>query len=182
DIQQDSISWHEHRNNYINASEVAAIMGLNPFESVKLLFKIWIMRLVLYLVLVMTPLVFNVLRKMISLQDFARSVLYDCQMSSYYVSFHERGMDKFSRLSIKHNIGNSNSESYYENDKLLSNEFMEYSPFKVLRLIVSSQNERVRKFMINRVAVPTDIWLGSNNESIVQTRRFLYDYKAVVSF
>ncbi|MCG3566538.1 MAG: YqaJ viral recombinase family protein [Candidatus Phytoplasma australasiaticum] len=39
DIQQDSISWHEHRNNYINASEVAAIMGLNPFESVKLLFK-----------------------------------------------------------------------------------------------------------------------------------------------
>ncbi|MDV3196618.1 MAG: YqaJ viral recombinase family protein [Pigeon pea little leaf phytoplasma] len=38
-IKQDSISWHEHRNNYINACVVAAIMVLNPFESVKLLFK-----------------------------------------------------------------------------------------------------------------------------------------------
>ncbi|MDO8168031.1 lambda-exonuclease family protein [Candidatus Phytoplasma melaleucae] len=38
-LKQNSEAWHKHRSNYINASEVAAIMGLNPFESRKLLFK-----------------------------------------------------------------------------------------------------------------------------------------------
>lgn len=38
-LEQNSVDWHEHRKNYINASEIAAIMGLNPFESKKQLFK-----------------------------------------------------------------------------------------------------------------------------------------------
>ncbi|MDV3198394.1 MAG: YqaJ viral recombinase family protein [Vigna little leaf phytoplasma] len=38
-LEQNSKDWHEHRKNYINASEVAAIMGLNPFESKKKIFK-----------------------------------------------------------------------------------------------------------------------------------------------
>ncbi|NWN45631.1 lambda-exonuclease family protein [Candidatus Phytoplasma pruni] len=38
-LEQNSEAWHKHRSNYINASEVAAIMGLNPFESKQALFK-----------------------------------------------------------------------------------------------------------------------------------------------
>ncbi|MGA0448015.1 MAG: lambda-exonuclease family protein [Candidatus Phytoplasma pyri] len=38
-IKQNSKEWHEHRKNYINASEVASLMGLNPFESKEELIK-----------------------------------------------------------------------------------------------------------------------------------------------
>ncbi|MBP3059429.1 endonuclease [Texas Phoenix palm phytoplasma] len=38
-LTQNSFEWHEHRKKYINASEVAAIMGLNPFESEKSIFR-----------------------------------------------------------------------------------------------------------------------------------------------
>ncbi|XXP77198.1 MAG: lambda-exonuclease family protein [Lettuce witches'-broom phytoplasma] len=38
-LEQNSEAWRKHRNNYINASEVAAIMGLNPFETKQALFK-----------------------------------------------------------------------------------------------------------------------------------------------
>ncbi|WP_225696109.1 lambda-exonuclease family protein [Candidatus Phytoplasma sp. AldY-WA1] len=39
DLEQNSSDWHEHRKKYINASEVAIIMGLNPFENKQNLFK-----------------------------------------------------------------------------------------------------------------------------------------------
>ncbi|MGA0448041.1 MAG: lambda-exonuclease family protein [Candidatus Phytoplasma pyri] len=35
ELEQNTSLWHKHRINYINASEVAAIMNLNPFESRK---------------------------------------------------------------------------------------------------------------------------------------------------
>ncbi|MFR0367844.1 lambda-exonuclease family protein [Candidatus Phytoplasma palmae] len=38
-LEQNSFEWHEHRKKYINASEVASIMGLNPFESEKSIFR-----------------------------------------------------------------------------------------------------------------------------------------------
>lgn len=39
DLKQNSTDWHKHRKKYINASEVSIIMGLNPFENRKSLFK-----------------------------------------------------------------------------------------------------------------------------------------------
>ncbi|WP_308738518.1 hypothetical protein [Candidatus Phytoplasma rubi] len=39
DLEQNSSDWHEHRKKYINASEVAIIMGLNPFENKQNLLK-----------------------------------------------------------------------------------------------------------------------------------------------
>ncbi|MBP5836124.1 lambda-exonuclease family protein [Candidatus Phytoplasma meliae] len=33
ELEQNTLAWHQHRKKYINASEVAAIMGLNPFET-----------------------------------------------------------------------------------------------------------------------------------------------------
>ncbi|KAB8122102.1 MAG: endonuclease [Candidatus Phytoplasma cynodontis] len=38
-IKQNSDNWHKHREKYINASEVATIMDLNPFDNKKNLFK-----------------------------------------------------------------------------------------------------------------------------------------------
>ncbi|WP_349401811.1 YqaJ viral recombinase family protein [Candidatus Phytoplasma solani] len=33
ELEQNTLAWHKHRQKYINASEVASIMGLNPFET-----------------------------------------------------------------------------------------------------------------------------------------------------
>ncbi|KXT29456.1 putative phage-type endonuclease domain protein [Candidatus Phytoplasma oryzae] len=38
-LEQNSDNWHKHRKKYINASEVATIMDLNPFDNKKTLFK-----------------------------------------------------------------------------------------------------------------------------------------------
>ncbi|WBL31481.1 lambda-exonuclease family protein [Candidatus Phytoplasma sacchari] len=38
-LEQNSNNWHKHRKKYINASEVATIMDLNPFDNKKFLFK-----------------------------------------------------------------------------------------------------------------------------------------------
>ncbi|AGL90348.1 Similar to phage-related protein predicted endonuclease [Candidatus Phytoplasma australiense] len=39
ELEQNTLAWHEHRRKYINASEVATIMGLNPFETKEQLLK-----------------------------------------------------------------------------------------------------------------------------------------------
>lgn len=38
-IKQNSPAWFQHRKNYINASEIATLMGLNPFETKEELIK-----------------------------------------------------------------------------------------------------------------------------------------------
>ncbi|MEZ0180030.1 lambda-exonuclease family protein ['Camptotheca acuminata' phytoplasma] len=38
-LEQNSDNWHIHRKKYINASEVAIIMGFNPFDNKKNLLK-----------------------------------------------------------------------------------------------------------------------------------------------
>ncbi|MBY7577026.1 YqaJ viral recombinase family protein, partial [Candidatus Phytoplasma sp. Tabriz.2] len=38
-LEQNTLAWHNHRKKYINASEVSAIMGLNPFETKEQLLK-----------------------------------------------------------------------------------------------------------------------------------------------
>ncbi|WEX19542.1 MAG: YqaJ viral recombinase family protein [Candidatus Phytoplasma asteris] len=38
-LEQNTLAWQNHRKKYINASEVAAIMGLNPFETKEQLLK-----------------------------------------------------------------------------------------------------------------------------------------------
>ncbi|WCA22523.1 lambda-exonuclease family protein [Candidatus Phytoplasma oryzae] len=38
-LEQNSHNWHQHRKKYINASEVATIMELNPFDNKKSLLK-----------------------------------------------------------------------------------------------------------------------------------------------
>jgi putative phage-type endonuclease len=38
-LEQNTLAWHNHRKKYINASEVAAIMGLNRFETKEQLLK-----------------------------------------------------------------------------------------------------------------------------------------------
>ncbi|CCP88129.1 lambda-exonuclease family protein [Candidatus Phytoplasma solani] len=39
ELEQNTLDWYNHRKNYINASEVAIIMGLNPFETKEQLLK-----------------------------------------------------------------------------------------------------------------------------------------------
>ncbi|XXP77624.1 MAG: YqaJ viral recombinase family protein (plasmid) [Lettuce witches'-broom phytoplasma] len=39
DLKQNSWEWFQHRKNYINASEVGTIMGLNPYETQEDLIK-----------------------------------------------------------------------------------------------------------------------------------------------
>ncbi|MDV3166806.1 MAG: YqaJ viral recombinase family protein [Vigna little leaf phytoplasma] len=39
DLKQNSWAWFRHRQNYINASEIGTIMGLNPYENPEDLLK-----------------------------------------------------------------------------------------------------------------------------------------------
>ncbi|WP_457916050.1 lambda-exonuclease family protein [Candidatus Phytoplasma sacchari] len=38
-LKQNSWAWFKHRQNYVNASEIGTIMGLNPYETVEELIK-----------------------------------------------------------------------------------------------------------------------------------------------
>ncbi|WP_111961360.1 lambda-exonuclease family protein [Candidatus Phytoplasma oryzae] len=38
-LKQNSWEWFRHRKNYVNASEIGTIMGLNPYETIEELIK-----------------------------------------------------------------------------------------------------------------------------------------------
>ncbi|WP_268850010.1 hypothetical protein [Candidatus Phytoplasma rubi] len=38
-LKQNSWAWYQHRKNFVNASEIGNIMGLNPYETKKELIK-----------------------------------------------------------------------------------------------------------------------------------------------